>query len=511
MAPSGVRAELVSQRPVSRVRDCRGRSPSTPTVSRYPFRGDQIPLKRSVWLQIALALGSAAAIIVAVSASRPYVVPQEPVAVALVEHRYVDSLEVSRAPWLHAPVEVALKTPQFLLDRELFAMDLLRTGKVTQTRARALADVAVREAYTRQVPPALVLGVMLTENDELKSSARSNVGAVGLMQVVPKPGTSLGRKFGTNVHTDSTNLKYGIFILGWVAEKAAKLVVDQDDAWRNALLRYNGCVSGTFTRDCHRYPDVVRRQVQQSAKIDRAAADDFKHCVAEPMWASPPRFRMPTSHGRRARRVDEHGLGAMRGSTTAALADGERHPQNIRRRRRARRRHRSTCRTRRLVALVGESGSGKTTLLRCFNRLVEPDSGDDSHRRRRRVDASTPSCFGGSIGYVPQDGGLLPHWRVQRNVELVLRLRGEPNARDRARATRSRSSGSTRRVSPIDGRASCPAVSASVSRSRARWPRSQRCCCSTSRSARSTRSRAPSSRTRSPRCASGIDDDHACS
>ena len=28
------------------------------------------------------------------------------------------------------------------------------------------------------------------------------------------------------------------------------------------------------------------------------------------------------------------------------------------------------------------------------------------------------------IGYVPQDGGLLPHWRVARNVELVVRLQG---------------------------------------------------------------------------------------
>jgi osmoprotectant transport system ATP-binding protein len=28
------------------------------------------------------------------------------------------------------------------------------------------------------------------------------------------------------------------------------------------------------------------------------------------------------------------------------------------------------------------------------------------------------------MGYVPQDGGLLPHWRVGRNVELVPRLRG---------------------------------------------------------------------------------------
>jgi osmoprotectant transport system ATP-binding protein len=84
------------------------------------------------------------------------------------------------------------------------------------------------------------------------------------------------------------------------------------------------------------------------------------------------------------------------------------------------------------LALVGASGSGKTTLLRCFNRLVDPDwgivrvdgenvAGVDPVRLRRR------------IGYVPQDGGLLPHWRVARNVELVLRLNGDPNAETKAR------------------------------------------------------------------------------
>ncbi len=84
------------------------------------------------------------------------------------------------------------------------------------------------------------------------------------------------------------------------------------------------------------------------------------------------------------------------------------------------------------VALVGESGSGKTTLLRCFNRLTEPDSG---LVQINGVDASSidPIVLRRHIGYVPQDGGLLPHWRVQRNVELVLRLRGETNVASRAR------------------------------------------------------------------------------
>ena len=75
------------------------------------------------------------------------------------------------------------------------------------------------------------------------------------------------------------------------------------------------------------------------------------------------------------------------------------------------------------VALVGESGSGKTTLLRNFNALVRPDSGSVIVAGR---DIATVNVIElrRSIGYVPQDGGLLPHWRVGRNVELVLRLRG---------------------------------------------------------------------------------------
>ncbi len=77
------------------------------------------------------------------------------------------------------------------------------------------------------------------------------------------------------------------------------------------------------------------------------------------------------------------------------------------------------------VTLVGESGAGKSTLLRCFNRLVEPDAGVVSVRGRdiRTVD---PILLRRSIGYVPQEGGLLPHWRIARNVGVVPWLAGDP-------------------------------------------------------------------------------------
>jgi osmoprotectant transport system ATP-binding protein len=79
------------------------------------------------------------------------------------------------------------------------------------------------------------------------------------------------------------------------------------------------------------------------------------------------------------------------------------------------------------VVLIGESGSGKTTLLRCFNRLVHPDRG---RVLVEGVDAATldPIALRRRVGYVPQDGGLLPHWRIERNVELVPWLRQVKNA-----------------------------------------------------------------------------------
>jgi len=83
------------------------------------------------------------------------------------------------------------------------------------------------------------------------------------------------------------------------------------------------------------------------------------------------------------------------------------------------------------VALVGESGSGKTTLLRCFNRLVDPDAGRILIEGTPAVDLD-PIALRRRIGYIPQDGGLLPHWTVQRNVELVPRLRQVHNAGDLA-------------------------------------------------------------------------------
>lgn len=86
------------------------------------------------------------------------------------------------------------------------------------------------------------------------------------------------------------------------------------------------------------------------------------------------------------------------------------------------------------VALVGESGAGKTTLLRCFNRMVVPSSGTVLVEG---IDVSSQPVaeLRRRIGYVPQHGGLLPHWTVRRNVALVPDLVGQADAA--AAATRA--------------------------------------------------------------------------
>ena len=79
--------------------------------------------------------------------------------------------------------------------------------------------------------------------------------------------------------------------------------------------------------------------------------------------------------------------------------------------------------SRKTTVLVGSSGSGKTTLLRMINRMVEPTSGSLS------IDGESilgrdPVELRRSIGYVMQNSGLLPHFKVIDNIATVPVLNG---------------------------------------------------------------------------------------
>lgn len=75
------------------------------------------------------------------------------------------------------------------------------------------------------------------------------------------------------------------------------------------------------------------------------------------------------------------------------------------------------------LVLIGESGSGKTTLLRTLNGLNHPTSGE-IRLHGESIRSKDPIELRRRVGYVQQDGGLLPHWTVEENVSLVPVLLG---------------------------------------------------------------------------------------
>ena len=209
---------------------------------------------------------------------------QAPLAGRVLSAAYIDSATL-RAPWLSLPEPLAMRHPQFNKDVEAFATDLRQTGKLDDARADSIARVAVREAYHRRIPPALVFGVMLTENDRFARNARSKVGAMGLMQIMPRMWTpNLGPILGRNLRDDETNLRYGVYILRHFARRTSD-TLDARNVIRTALLGYNGCVRGTNTPNCRSYPEKVRRHVDESARTI-CSGRDFHECVALPLWAS---------------------------------------------------------------------------------------------------------------------------------------------------------------------------------------------------------------------------------
>ena len=80
-------------------------------------------------------------------------------------------------------------------------------------------------------------------------------------------------------------------------------------------------------------------------------------------------------------------------------------------------------RTGETMVLIGESGSGKSTLLRMLNRLDNPTKGE-IHLQGQDIREQNAISLRRHIGYVQQDGGLLPHWTVEKNIGLVPKLLG---------------------------------------------------------------------------------------
>ena len=223
-----------------------------------------------------------ATIVFAVNHVRPIFAGHPSVVQSLAERVPATKPILAQEPSDTGELAAALSSPRGEEDRRAFAADLVRTGRMSQERADSIAYFAVREAYQHGIPPAVIFGVMLTENALFISHAMSNVGAVGLMQVYPKIWLKeLGDRFGTDLASDSTNMKYGVYILReYIKPKKGSTGLTASDV-NKGLLRYNGCVRGTNTPNCKTYPAKVKNYVEKQAE-SLCGNKSFYDCIAKP-------------------------------------------------------------------------------------------------------------------------------------------------------------------------------------------------------------------------------------
>jgi len=151
------------------------------------------------------------------------------------------------------------------LGYEPLARVLARRTRRPELADRAAAAV-VREGRRLNLSPSLLAAVLLIENRALDTAAVSSQGAVGLMQVMPVHAGSYGCA-STDLKELDANICHGARLL--------RLYVVRSRTLRLALRRYNGCVRGTVTPRCSRYPArVLATAASVRREMLRIAAQD---------------------------------------------------------------------------------------------------------------------------------------------------------------------------------------------------------------------------------------------
>jgi hypothetical protein len=131
--------------------------------------------------------------------------------------------------------------------------------------ARRVATALSAQSRRADIDVRLLLAVMLVENPDIKTNARSPVGAQGLMQVMPFH-RGAWQPCPARLDDIESNICHGARIFAHYLERESGNV-------ERALLRYNGCVRGTNTPDCHTYP------AQVLARAGRVTIHDWRSRV----------------------------------------------------------------------------------------------------------------------------------------------------------------------------------------------------------------------------------------
>lgn len=169
---------------------------------------------------------------------------------------------ISRQPLHFAKPGELLSLPVAVVQPNTQEDEIYRVSRVLRlhTKDTLLADRIARafviEGGKKDIDPALLIGVLLTEDATLDVKARSSVGARGLMQIMPFHSGKYGCS-SPDLYNVEANICHGVAILAEYMGKTKTV--------EKALLRYNGCVRGRNTPNCHTYPNKVLRYSRTAA------------------------------------------------------------------------------------------------------------------------------------------------------------------------------------------------------------------------------------------------------
>src|SRR5688572_7924072 len=169
---------------------------------------------------------------------------------------------ISRQPLHFAKPGELLSLPVAVVQPGTQEDEIYRVSRVLRlhTKDTLLADRIARafviEGGKKDIDPALLIGVLLTEDATLDINARSSVGARGLMQIMPFHSGKYGCA-SPDLYDVEANICHGVAILAEYMGRSKTV--------EKALLRYNGCVRGRNTPNCHTYPNKVLRYSRTAA------------------------------------------------------------------------------------------------------------------------------------------------------------------------------------------------------------------------------------------------------
>jgi soluble lytic murein transglycosylase-like protein len=178
--------------------------------------------------------------------------------------------EVGRLLERARSADQALRQVEGIYDDEVAPIAaVLRSYRDDEELTRRIAMSLVREAHRANLEPRVLLSVLLVENPELEPQARSFVGAVGLMQVMPLH-RGQWRACQPDLESIESNICHG-------AQIFASYLRQSEGNVDRALLRYNGCVRGTNTPNCHGYPSWVYARAGKVSMMTWLAAAQEHH------------------------------------------------------------------------------------------------------------------------------------------------------------------------------------------------------------------------------------------